>query len=103
MGKFNSAALAAVGLVLAHATAQADMTDNVVKIGVLSDMSSLYTDLSGQGSVVAAQMAVEDFGGKVGEAPVEIVSADHQNKADVGSNVARQWLDVDQVEDRKST
>ena len=63
MGKFNSAALAAVGLGLAHATAQADMTDNVVKIGVLSDMSSLYTDLSGQGSVVAAQMAVDRVSG----------------------------------------
>jgi branched-chain amino acid transport system substrate-binding protein len=99
MGKFNSVTVAAVSLFLVHASsAQAEMTDNVVKIGVLSDMSSLYTDLSGQGSVVAAQMAVEDFGGKMGETPIEIVSADHQNKADVGSNVARQWLDVDKVD-----
>jgi branched-chain amino acid transport system substrate-binding protein len=98
MGKFNSAVIAAVSLFLAHASAYAEMTDNVIKIGVLSDMSSLYTDLSGQGSVVAAQMAVEDFGGKIGETPIEIVSADHQNKADVGSNIARQWLDVDQVD-----
>jgi branched-chain amino acid transport system substrate-binding protein len=98
MGKFNSAMLAAVSLFLAYASAHAEMTNNVIKIGVLSDMSSLYTDLSGQGSVVAAQMAVEDFGGKLGETPIEIVSADHQNKADVGSNIARQWLDVDRVD-----
>jgi branched-chain amino acid transport system substrate-binding protein len=70
----------------------------VIKIGVLSDMSSLYADLAGKGSVVAAQMAVEDIGGKVGDLKVEIVSADHQNKADIGSNVVRQWLDVDHVD-----
>jgi branched-chain amino acid transport system substrate-binding protein len=98
MGKFNSAMIAAAGLLLAHTAAHAEMTDNVIKIGVLSDMSSLYTDLSGQGSVVAAQMAVEDFGAKLGETAIEIVSADHQNKADIGSNVARQWLDVDKVD-----
>jgi branched-chain amino acid transport system substrate-binding protein len=98
MGKLNGATIALASLVLAHAPVNADMTDSVVKIGVLSDMSSLYTDLSGQGSVVAAQMAVEDFGGKLGESPIEIVSADHQNKADVGSNIARQWLDVDKVD-----
>jgi branched-chain amino acid transport system substrate-binding protein len=90
--------VAAVGLALGLAPAHAQMSDNVIKIGVLSDMSSLYTDLSGQGSVVAAQMAVEDFGGKVGQTPIEIVSADHQNKADIGSNVVRQWYDVDQVD-----
>jgi branched-chain amino acid transport system substrate-binding protein len=78
--------------------AQAEMSDNVIKIGVLNDQSSLYTDLSGQGSVVAAQMAVEDFGGNVNGTPVEIVFADHQNKADIGSQVARQWFDVDKVD-----
>lgn len=76
----------------------AQMTDKVIKIGVLSDQSGLYADLSGQGSVVAAKMAVEDFGGKVEGTPVEVVFADHQNKPDIGSNIARQWLDVDKVD-----
>jgi len=69
-----------------------------IRIGVLSDMSSLYSDLAGKGSQIAAQMAVEDFGGKAAGLPVEVVSADHQNKADVGSNLARQWLDVEKVD-----
>jgi branched-chain amino acid transport system substrate-binding protein len=69
-----------------------------VKIGVLNDMSSLYADLSGQGSVVAARMAVEDFGAAQKGLKVEIVSADHQNKPDVGSNIVRQWIDVDKVD-----
>jgi branched-chain amino acid transport system substrate-binding protein len=86
-----------MSLIAAHA-AQAEISGNVVKIGVLTDQSSLYTDLSGHGSVVAAQMAVEDFGGKVKGTAIEIVSADHQNKADVGSNIARQWFDVDGVD-----
>jgi branched-chain amino acid transport system substrate-binding protein len=82
-------ALGAVG------TAQAQTT---VKIGVLTDMSSLYADLSGQGSVNAARMAVEDFGAEKKGLKVEIISADHQNKPDIGSTVARQWLDVDKVD-----
>src|SRR6202049_3991180 len=77
---------------------QAQISDNVVKIGVLSDMSSLYTDLAGAGSVVAAKMAVEDSGIEKRGVKVEIVSADHQNKPDVGSNIARQWYDVDKVD-----
>ena len=76
-------------------TAQAQTT---VKIGVLTDMSSLYADLSGQGSAIAARMAVEDFGAEKKGLKVEIVSADHQNKPDVGSTIARQWLDVDKVD-----
>src|SRR5215467_12233099 len=78
--------------------AQAQMSDNVIKIGVLNDQSGLYADLSGQGSVVAAKMAIEDFGGKVEGTPVEVIFADHQNKPDVGSNIARQWLDVEKVD-----
>jgi branched-chain amino acid transport system substrate-binding protein len=69
-----------------------------IRIGVLSDMASLYADLAGKGSVVAAEMAVADFGGKAAGLPVEVISADHQNKADVGSNVAREWLDVKKVD-----
>ena len=79
-------------------SASAQMTDKVIKIGVLNDQSGLYADLSGQGSVVAAKMAVEDFGGKVDGTPIEVIFADHQNKPDIGSTVARQWLDVDKVD-----
>jgi branched-chain amino acid transport system substrate-binding protein len=78
--------------------AQAQVSDNVVKIGVLSDMSSLYTDLAGAGSVVAAKMAIEDSGIEKRGYKVEVVSADHQNKPDVGSAIARQWYDVDKVD-----
>jgi branched-chain amino acid transport system substrate-binding protein len=89
--------MAALGLAAAPA-AQAQVSDGVVKIGVLTDMSSLYADLSGQGSVIAARMAVEDFGAAKKGMKVEIISADHQNKADVGSGIARQWLDSDKVD-----
>ncbi len=89
--------MAALGLAAAPA-AQAQVSDGVIKIGVLTDMSSLYADLSGQGSVIAARMAVEDFGAAKKGMKVEIISADHQNKADVGSGIARQWLDSDKVD-----
>ena len=70
----------------------------VVKIGVMNDMSGLYADLSGQGSVVAAKMAAEEFGNKVAGMPIEIVSADHQNKPDIASSIATKWFDVDGVD-----
>src|SRR4026209_2838560 len=85
-------------LSLGAGPALAQISDGVVKIGVLNDQSSLYADLSGQGSVLAARMAVEDFGAAAKGMKVEIVSADHQNKADVGSNIARQWYDVEKVD-----
>jgi branched-chain amino acid transport system substrate-binding protein len=88
----------AVSLALAATGAQAQVSGNVVKLGVMSDMSSLYADIGGPGSVIAARMAVEDFGAKTKGMNVEIVSADHQNKPDVGSSVARQWYDVDGVD-----
>jgi branched-chain amino acid transport system substrate-binding protein len=92
--------LTAVSLALAAVTsaAQAQVSDGVVKIGVLSDMSSLYSDIGGSGSVVAARMAVDDFGAAKKGMKVEILSADHQNKPDVGSAIARQWYDVDKVD-----
>jgi len=94
--------VAAAGLAVAGAmsamSAQAQVSDGVIKIGVLNDQSSLYADLAGQGSVVAARMAVEDFGAAKKGMKVEIISADHQNKADLGSQVARQWYDVDKVD-----
>ncbi len=89
--------LAAAGC-LAAGVAQAQISDDVVKIGVLTDMSSLYSDLAGPGSIIAAKMAVADFGGKVAGKPIEIISADHLNKPDVGSNIARQWIDQDHVD-----
>jgi branched-chain amino acid transport system substrate-binding protein len=73
--------------------AGAARAQDAVKIGVLNDMSSLYVDLGGPGAVVAAQMAVDDFGGTVLGKKIEIVSADHQNKPDVGASIARQWFD----------
>jgi branched-chain amino acid transport system substrate-binding protein len=81
---------------LAAGAAQAEVTS--VKIGVLNDQSGVYAGLSGPGGVDAVKMAVEDFGGKIGSAKIEVVSADHQNKADVGSSIARQWFDQDHVD-----
>lgn len=78
--------------------AQAQISDGVIKIGVMNDMSGLYADIAGPGSVVAAKMAVEDFGAAKKGMKVEIVSADHQNKPDVGSTIARTWYDVDKVD-----
>jgi branched-chain amino acid transport system substrate-binding protein len=89
---------AAVAASLAAGVAQAQVSDNLIKIGVLTDMSSLYTDLSGAGSVEAAKMAVEDSGIEKRGLKVEIISADHQNKPDVGSAIARQWYDTDKVD-----
>jgi branched-chain amino acid transport system substrate-binding protein len=91
-------ASAAVLSLLACTAAQAQYTDGVIKIGVLNDMSGLYADLSGQGSAYAARQAVEDFGAAAKGLKVEVVSADHQNKPDVGSSIARSWIDRDQVD-----
>ncbi len=73
-------------------------SDDVVKIAVLSDMSGVYADYGGPGAVTAAKMAIEDFGGKMFGKNIEIVSADHQNKADVAKNITQQWFDVDKVD-----
>lgn len=78
--------------------AAAQMSDNKVKIGILTESSGVYADLAGNGSIVAAQMAVEDFGGNVNGVPIEVVSANHQNKPDIASNIARQWLDIEGVD-----
>lgn len=76
----------------------AELSDNVIKIGVLNDQSGTYSDLSGKGSVEAVKMAVEDFGGKVLGKPIEVVSADHQNKPDIGANIVNEWIDVGKVD-----
>ncbi|MBY3366909.1 ABC transporter substrate-binding protein [Rhizobium laguerreae] len=92
--------IASVAFLLASGTAvlAQSATDGKVKIGILNDQSGVYADFGGKSSVEAAQMAVEDFGGKVLDVPVEIVNADHQNKADIASNIARQWYDTEQVD-----
>jgi branched-chain amino acid transport system substrate-binding protein len=85
----------AIALVLSVGAAAAQTN---VKIGVLTDMSSLYADLAGPGSVLAARMAAADFMAKNPNYKVEIISGDHQNKADIGSNLANQWFDVEKVD-----
>ncbi|WP_372985739.1 ABC transporter substrate-binding protein [Marinobacter sp.] len=79
-------------------TATAELSDGKLKIGVLSDMSGVYKALEGPGAVVAAKMAIEDFGGSVLGQPVEVISADHQNKPDIGASTAREWIDAKEVD-----
>jgi branched-chain amino acid transport system substrate-binding protein len=90
--------LTALALALGCSAAQAQYTNGIVKIGVLNDMSGTYADLSGRGSVIAARMAVEDFGAATKGMKVEIVGADHQNKPDIGSNIVRKWIDTGKVD-----
>ena len=98
MKRYRKQAMAGAAACLVAAMAQAQVSDETVKIAVLSDMSSLYADGAGKGSVEAARMAIADFGGTVLGKKVELVSADHQNKADVGATKARQWFDNEGVD-----
>jgi branched-chain amino acid transport system substrate-binding protein len=91
-----AASLTFASVTLIAASAQAQTTN--VKIGVLTDMSSLYADDNGAGSVTAVKMAVQDFNPAAHGMAVEIINADHQNKPDIGANIARQWYDVDHVD-----
>src|ERR1700685_2795901 len=84
--------------IMFSAVGSAHSDDAPVKIGVLSDMSSIYSAFGGPGSVVAATLAVEDFGGQVLGKTIEIVSADHQNKPDIGLGIARRWYDTGGVD-----
>jgi branched-chain amino acid transport system substrate-binding protein len=93
------AALASVGFAsLGHAQSPQPVSDDVVRIGVLTDLSGVYSAGAGRGSVRAAEMAVQDFGGKVLGKPIELISADHLNKADVGATKAREWIDQGKVD-----
>jgi branched-chain amino acid transport system substrate-binding protein len=96
MKSFAAVLLAA--LAASAGAANAQISDDVVKIGVLTDMASLYADATGKGSLVAVQMAVADYGGKVKGNPVEVISADHQNKPDVALSIARNWYDNEKVD-----
>ena len=91
-------ATAIVAFLALTVPASAEVSGDVVKIGVLNDMSSLYADISGPGSVEAARMAIADFAGAVNGKKIELISADHQNKPDIGSSIATQWFDNDGVD-----
>src|ERR1700716_880502 len=80
----------------ASGSVRAEISDGIVRVGVLNDISGIFQDTNGMGSVEAARMAAEDFNGGGKDIKVEIVYADHQNKADVGSAIVRKWLDLDQ-------
>ena len=92
------AAAAACGLGLGAASAQAQISGDVVKVGIITDMSGLYADLDGAGGVEAIKMAVADMKGTVAGKKIEVVYADHQNKADVAASKAREWFDVQGVD-----
>lgn len=102
IGRKSTLLAAGILASVASGAALAQETDGYsgasVKLGVLTDMSGPYADWAGGGSLEAVRMAVEDFGGKVGDVPVEIVSADHQNKTDVGVSIARAWYDTEGVD-----
>jgi len=87
-----------IALIAATATAHAQISDGIVKIGVMNDQSGTYADITGPGSTTAARLAVEDFGAAKKGLKVEIVVADHLNKPDVGSSIARQWYDAEKVD-----
>src|SRR5258706_1055031 len=98
--KFKQTIIAAAiaGALTMAGAASAQVSDGVIKTGVMKDMSSLYADIAGPGSVIAARMAIEDSGAAKKGMKVEVLSADHQNKPDVGSQIANQWYDVDKVD-----
>lgn len=91
--------LAGVALAtLASGSAYAQMSDDVIKIGMLSDRSGIYADINGEGSAIAARMAAEEFGNAINGTKIEIIVGDHQNKADIAANLARQWIDTEKVD-----
>lgn len=90
---------AAMAATLLHLPfAHAAISDNVIRIGILNDRSGAYADLGGEGSVVAAKMAAEEFGNSIDGVPIEILSADHQNKPDIGLGIVRRWFDTEKVD-----
>jgi branched-chain amino acid transport system substrate-binding protein len=100
MRKFLLAGVAFATLAVGSAPiqAQAQMSDSVIKIGMLSDRSGIYADINGEGSAVAARMAAEEFGNAINGTKIEIIVGDHQNKADIAANLARQWIDTEKVD-----
>ncbi|HMN71041.1 MAG TPA: ABC transporter substrate-binding protein [Rhodoblastus sp.] len=98
MQRFLAAGISAIALSVSGGLARAEISDGVVRIGVLNDTSGVFQDYNGPGSIEAAKMAAEDFAGGGKNIKVEIVSGDHQNKPDVGSSIVRRWLDVEKVD-----
>ncbi|RYX86058.1 MAG: ABC transporter permease, partial [Bradyrhizobiaceae bacterium] len=98
MAQLGAAGATVVAMGLAAPAAHADLSNKVVKIGVLTDQTGLYADAAGPGAVEAVRMAIADFGGKVKGMPIEMVDADHQNKADVGATIARRWFEQENVD-----
>ena len=98
MRSFVVPTLAVFALTVGLMPAQAQVSDGIVKIGVINDQSGMYEDITGARSVAAVKMAVEDFGGTVLGRPIEVVVADHQNKVDVAASIAQKWIDVDHVD-----
>src|SRR5437867_848890 len=94
--KINFARLSAASIVslLLCSAANAEIAGNRIRIGVLTDLAGIYEQNAGNGSVEAARIAAEEFGGKINGATIEIVAGDHQNKPDVGTSVANRWFDV---------
>ncbi len=90
--------LSALALACMAGAAQGQGTGDTIKIGVLNDQAGPYADVGGNGSVVAAKLAVEDFGGKLLGKRIEVIAADHQNKPDIASAIARQWIDTEHVD-----
>jgi branched-chain amino acid transport system substrate-binding protein len=96
--RITSLAAAAGIAILSATSAQAQISDDVIRIGIMGDMNGPYAANGGPGSVLAARMAIEDFGGKVLGKNIELVVADDQNKPDIGTNLARQWIEKDKVD-----
>jgi branched-chain amino acid transport system substrate-binding protein len=94
----RTSGLAAIAALLTSIAAQAQISDDLIKIGVLTDMSGVYADPTGPGSVFSARQAVQDFAaGRPGN-KIEVVAGDHQNKPDIGSGIANRWIDVDKID-----
>jgi len=98
MLKIAMAITGALSLMSAGTAGAADVSDDALKIGLITDMSGLYSDIGGPGAVVAAQMAIDDAGGKVLGKPIMLLTEDHQNKVDIASGVARRWIDLEHVD-----
>ena len=90
--------MSAVALTVMVTVAHAQGTGDVIRIGILNDQSGPYADVGGKGSVIAAKLAVEEFGGKLLGKRIEVIAADHQNKPDIASAIARQWIDTENVD-----